>query len=236
MTDINTFLEGVPLFAELTPGERRGIGALAVAKTWQTGETIYNEGEPGESLYLVVEGGVELVTEVSEGIERPLITVRSGSGFGLLEVIDAQPRAVTARAVAETETLEIARSALAEFINKEPASGVNTLYALSAGLARQSRIAVDLLRRNLAWTLEASGAAHLNLNRLITDRVLITVELVSGAPVSGTLLKVEPSAAGHELLVKTADDRIHMIPYHAVVKLTFGARDAAPTEDSLPDM
>lgn len=230
------FLESVTLFTGVAPDLRRELADLANERSWTPKEVVFREGDPGESLFLVVEGAVELTTEVGEDIERPVITVRPGSVFGLVELLDPQPRVVSARAADSSTTLEIDRSSLMDFIHADPASRHGVVAALATGLARHTHIAMDLLRQNMAWTLEVSGAAQLNLHRLMGDRVRIVVDRVRGDSLAGTLLKVEPSAAGYDLLVKTDEDRVHLVPYHAVTGISFGAKDIQPEEDTLPDM
>jgi len=225
-------LDKVSIFSTLTDDERAQIGALAEAKSYKEGDTVYEEGEQGESLFIVENGGVELRTLISEGIEKPLLTVRDGSVFGLVEVIEPQARAVTAKAIQPTKVLEITRPALADFVKKEPETGMKVLFALSVGLARQMRLAIDLFRQNLAWTLDVSGAAALNLHQLITDSARVTLDLASGKPITGQLLKIESSDAGHELLVKAETGTLYLIPYHAVIRLSFAAASVTLSPES----
>jgi hypothetical protein len=57
------------------------------------------------------------------------------------------------------------------------------------------------------------------------------VETVRGEPLSGTLLRFEASAAGHELYIESKNREIHVIPYHAIVRVSLDRGDLAPTED-----
>jgi len=228
-------LDNVSIFSTLTSDERARVRSLAKERSYQEGSTVYKEGEQGESLFIIEKGAVELQTIISEGIEKTLLTVREGSLFGLVELIEPQARAVTAKAIQPTKLLEIARPVLADFVISEPETGMKVLFALSVGLARQMHIAVDVLRQNLAWTLDVSGAAALNLHQLVTDSARITLELTNGKPVTGQLLKIESSDAGHELLVKAENGTFSLIPYHAIVRLSFAHADVDLTPES-PEM
>lgn len=232
MTESEGSPAGSLLFEDLPEDWREELRALAVEKVWEAEVDIFRAGEPGESLFLVVDGSVDLVAAVGEGVERVVMTARKGTGIGILEVLDAQPRAVTARAAEETRTLELSRDVLAAFIGKDPGTRIDLLYTLAVGVARRARMAMDLLQQNLAWSLESSGAAHLNLGRLASEQVEVTVDLVNGNQLTGILLKVERSDAGYEILVKQ-DDRVRLVPYHAVVSLCFAAADAGPSPDDL---
>ena len=87
----------VPLFAGLS---RRQLGKLNVKlfeKHYRAGEAIFREGDPGNALFIVLEGKVA-ITHGADGVEKPLATLTPGAYFGELALIDDQPRFATARA------------------------------------------------------------------------------------------------------------------------------------------
>jgi CRP-like cAMP-binding protein len=225
MAGADKLLEDVQMFAHLTKEERREIEELGSVRTYEPGAIVYEEGDKGESMFIVVEGAVELVTTLQEDVEKPLITIRENSCFGIVELLDPRRRTVTARSLKPTRALEISWPSLKDFMEREPGGGINVLLALAVGLANQMRTAIGVLRQNLAWTLEATAATSLNLQSVISDSVQINIELTNGNRVSGVLLKVEAGAAGHELIVRTDEDSLCMVPYHAVMTISFASRD-----------
>jgi len=225
MAGADKLLEGVQMFAHLTKDERREIEDLGTLRTYEPGSVVYEEGDSGESMFIVIEGAVELVTMIQEDVEKPLITIRENSCFGIVELLDPRRRTVTARSLKPTRALEITWPSLKDFMEREPGGGINVLLALAVGLANQMRTAVGLLRQNLAWTLEATAATSLNLQSIVSNSVQINIELANGNSISGVLLKVETGATGKELIIRTQEEVICMIPYHAVMTVSFASGD-----------
>ena len=71
-------------------------------ETFAAGTTIFEQGEPGEVLYIVRKGGVSLSAD-----GRYLETVESGGMFGEMALIDREPRSATAVAETEVEVVTI---------------------------------------------------------------------------------------------------------------------------------
>src|SRR5581483_6768482 len=106
--------------------------------------------------------------------------------------------------------------------------GTKMLGRFAATLAERLRLTNDLLRDTVAWGMEVSGAAALNLQGIIKLAPEVTIALSNGREVAGRLLKVERSAAGVDILVKDArDEKLVLVPYHAVVSLAFPGEQAA---------
>ena len=102
-------LEKVPLFAGLS---RRQLGKLLVKffeKEYGSGETIFNEGDPGKALFIILAGRGSICRAVNEG-EELLATLGPGSYFGELALIDDQPRFASARAPEAARLLILYRS------------------------------------------------------------------------------------------------------------------------------
>jgi CRP-like cAMP-binding protein len=102
-------LEKVPLFAGLS---RRQLGKVLVKffeKEYQPGETIFNEGEPGKALFIILAGRVSICRALNEG-EELLATLGAGGYFGELALIDDQPRFATVRTMEASRLLILYRS------------------------------------------------------------------------------------------------------------------------------
>jgi CRP-like cAMP-binding protein len=129
------------MFAHLTKEERREIEELGTIGTYEPQAVVYEEGDSGESMFIVIEGVEELVTTIQEDVEKPLITIRENSCFGIVELLDPRRRTVTARTLKPTRIPEITWPSLKSFMEREPGGGINVLLALAVGLANQMRTA-----------------------------------------------------------------------------------------------
>jgi CRP/FNR family transcriptional regulator len=179
MTEAQTFLATVPLFASLTTDELALVGELATAVEWDGGEIVYSIADAGDAAFVVREGVVELFSIVG-GIERLFMTARPGGVFGLLSLIDDGERPGSARAAEKTRALMIRRDSFSKLLAAHPETGIKLLENLGLTLGRQVRTLIEQYRATVAWNLEITGLTSLNLERLMTERVEVTVETVRG--------------------------------------------------------
>ena len=67
-------------------------------KEFSDGKLIVKEGEPGDSVFLVGSGSVEVVLEGENGHDTPVAILRRGDFFGEMALLEKKPRAATVRA------------------------------------------------------------------------------------------------------------------------------------------
>ena len=91
---------------------------------------MFQENEPGQSIYIVKSGSVSLFNDQSEDS----IVIKPGSFFGELSLIDERYRSVTALSLEETTLLAFFRSDFLQFIDKFPKYSTKILYNLSSVL------------------------------------------------------------------------------------------------------
>ena len=90
------------LFAGLPTALISNIGADVDLLHFDVDDVIFNEGEPGDCLFLVVEGSVRISKMGRGGKQETLGLVQPGNFFGEMALIDGQPRSAQATAAAPT--------------------------------------------------------------------------------------------------------------------------------------
>jgi len=96
------FLKGVSIFKEI-PGEVLSqIAQIAEEVQIEKGTRIFEEGEPGDSLYLIVRGGVR----VHKGT-REVAVLGEGECFGEMAILDNEPRSASITALEDVQLLRI---------------------------------------------------------------------------------------------------------------------------------
>lgn len=90
-------LEKPMLFAHLSPGEMRIVHGLMHERHYLKGEVIFDEGEEGQAIYVVLRGKVLICPQGRP--ESPIALLDPGDFFGELALLDDSPRAAQARAV-----------------------------------------------------------------------------------------------------------------------------------------
>jgi len=217
--DVQQFLATVGIFSDLEPDELALIAELAEEVIWKAGDEAYAVGDEGSSMIVVREGLIELYG-VAGGVDKHFMTVRPGNAVGLLALIDPGPRPATARVVEQTTGLRFEGAKLDGLVEAHPATGIKLFRALLGVLGERVRMLSDQYRDTVAWNLQVTGLASLNLEHLMSEQVQVVVETLRGEPVRGTLVRFEQSTAGHEFYLEDEDKQIHLIPYHAIVKIS----------------
>jgi CRP/FNR family cyclic AMP-dependent transcriptional regulator len=127
-------LEKVPLFAGLSG---RQLGKLLVKffeKEYAPGEIIFNEGEPGKALFIILAGSVSIYRAFNEG-EELLAKLSAGGYFGELALIDDQPRFASARATEASRLLILYRSDFEDLIEGQRVLAIQVMGNLLKTLA-----------------------------------------------------------------------------------------------------
>ena len=139
-------LTNVSLFEHLEESDREQLAGFIHERRLAAGETLFKTGEPGESLYVVRSGEVELFIKDTAGQKIVLAIADAGELFGELALLDQGPRTATAVAVGDTHLLALKRHDLLLLFQKSPAAALRVLAAMS----RMTRKADELLRTRVS--------------------------------------------------------------------------------------
>ncbi|MFA7231559.1 MAG: cyclic nucleotide-binding domain-containing protein [Victivallaceae bacterium] len=223
MEQIKAIGNDIPLFSELTEIELKLVSDASTRIELKTGETVFKEGDSSGGLLVIVDGKVRISTRIVGDVERTLLTLSRGGVFGELSVITGDVRTAGAVAVADTVLLSLERDRFSKLTTDNPELGRKLLFSLLNTVCGRLNTTTELYRQAAAWGLNISGAVEMDYNRLIVDSMGLTVELLTGKKLTGMLLKVDRSDHGRELMIKTDDERIVVVPFHAVAEISFPA-------------
>lgn len=134
------------LFEHLTEDDRLGLAQVVDRRELAAGATLFQAGEPGESLFVVTTGEVELFIRDTAGQKIVLTVACDGQIFGELALLDGGARTATAVALVDTELLELDRDDLLLLFQKTPLAAVRLL----AAMGHMTRKADDLLRTRVS--------------------------------------------------------------------------------------
>ncbi len=127
-------LKRIPLFQHLTYKEQTAVLAIASTRTYPGGREIVVEGQPGDELFVVVRGRVEVE---KGGVE--IAELKSGGHFGEMGLIDNAPRSATVRATEPTRLMVVGRAELLHLMRREPVLAVKLLWSLVKVLSDRLR-------------------------------------------------------------------------------------------------
>jgi len=139
-------LEDVDFFKILGDEDRREIAEVVDLIKLTDGETLFRAGDPGESLFLVRAGEVELYVRDNAGQKIILDITRPGDFFGEIALLDAGARTASAVALTDTELIELDRDDLLLLFQRKPDAALSML----AAMGRMTRKADELLRTRVS--------------------------------------------------------------------------------------
>ncbi|MBT8047879.1 MAG: cyclic nucleotide-binding domain-containing protein [Xanthomonadales bacterium] len=103
----------------------------ALGKIYRNGEIIIEQGQTGDSMFVVQGGRVEVLQNSLKGGLQHLAFLDSGDFFGEMAVFEKEVRSATVRAAGEARVLRIDKKALLTRIREDPLLAVNLLKTMS---------------------------------------------------------------------------------------------------------
>jgi CRP/FNR family cyclic AMP-dependent transcriptional regulator len=158
-------LEGIEFFELLGGDERRTLAEVVDLVRLGEGETLFRAGDPGESLYLVRSGEVELSIQDNVGQKITLDNAGPGDFFGEIALLDEEARTATAVALAETELIELDRGDLLLLFGQKPDAALHML----AAMGRMTRKADALLRQRVSRNLNEEVEVRATVVQRVAD-------------------------------------------------------------------
>lgn len=141
----DTAISTVPLFATLDDDARAALLGAMHEITLRRGEVLFNEGDPGDRLYLVIDGKMKLGHSSGDGRENLLAILGPGELLGELTLFDPGERTATATAVAVTQLLELQHDPFMEIVDTRPELAKHMLRALAVRLRKTNEALADLV-------------------------------------------------------------------------------------------
>lgn len=123
------FLKSIDLFRALPGEELAQIAEIAEEVPVGSGDVVFAEGDPGDALYIVVEGRVQ----VTKG-EKKLAELGERECFGEMSVLDSEPRSATVAATMEALLLKIGREEFKDILGERPEIAAGIMKVLSRRL------------------------------------------------------------------------------------------------------
>jgi CRP/FNR family cyclic AMP-dependent transcriptional regulator len=143
--DLAAMLARMPLFAPLDDEVREALAQSLHRSTARRGEVIFAEGQPGDTLHLVLDGKVKIGRTSSDGRENLLAVLGAGDLFGELSLFDPGPRTATATALSTLEYASLPHGSLRPWLANRPEAAEVLLAVLARRLRRTNSALADMV-------------------------------------------------------------------------------------------
>ena len=159
------FLTQIRMFDHLDEDDRIALASVIDETTFAGGSIVFHAGDPGDALYIVRDGEVELYIKDTVGQKIVLATAGPGDMFGELAMLDEGSRTATALALRDSDVLVLDRGDLILLFQRKPEAALHMLASLS-GLTRK---ADELLRTRVSRNANEEIEVHSTPLQKIAD-------------------------------------------------------------------
>jgi signal transduction histidine kinase len=156
--DVLAMLKEHPLFAGLPGSDLERLVEMATPVQLQPGDVLMEEGTPGGSLYLLLEGQFE-VTKKSGQQDVQLALRGPGEVFGEISILDQAPRTATLTATQPSSLLEFSQGAFQNVLQSSPQAALAILKTVT-GRLRNTEAMLRQHEKMAALGTLAAGLAH----------------------------------------------------------------------------
>ena len=133
------------LFQGVAPEAREALASSLQYGDYTRGETVFTEGEQGDTLYIVLSGKVKVGRRAADGRENMLSVMGPSDMFGELSLFDPGPRTATAVVLTDARLASLAHSSLRPWIKDRPEIAEQLLRVLARRLRRTNDALADLI-------------------------------------------------------------------------------------------
>jgi len=135
--DYDQVIDSVEIFAPLSAEEKDIVARSAIKSVYAPGELIIRRGDPGDSMFVIYRGNVEVQLPGRDGNMQPVAELKPGNFFGEMALLTGEPRNADVVTSSEVETLEIRKGVLQQLLD----NNAQLAEALSQTIAeRQLRL------------------------------------------------------------------------------------------------
>ncbi|MGO9713894.1 MAG: DUF1003 domain-containing protein [Polyangiaceae bacterium] len=195
-------LSNVPFFALLDDQERATLAERIDVVSVPAGQTLFSRGDPGDSMFVVRKGVVEMWFKNDVGERIVLETAREGDFFGEISLLDGGPRNASALVKEDMEALVVDRGDLDEFFRLRPAAALDLLAATGRRLRETATLLARTASRNINdeeedhrtrvmkvadWISEFSGSIPFLLIHVVIFAIwiILNVQPLAGSRIGG---------------------------------------------------
>jgi CRP/FNR family cyclic AMP-dependent transcriptional regulator len=160
-------LARVPLFKRLEPHELEHLAEDVDQVNYAAGETIFNEHDLGDGLYVVESGSVRIWVMDEDVAEVTLAELKPGDFFGELAVLDRGERSSSATALVDAHLHKLSSDAFQKFLIEHPDAAVDVICEIAQRMRQTNLLVSKRAARNINVEMEEQST----IGQRIADKV-----------------------------------------------------------------
>lgn len=132
-------LSKIPIFAGMGPDELTQILNMTRIRSYARGTPLFSEGDPGDSMLIIISGAVKVHRLSQDGREVTLAILREGECLGEMSLLDGLPRSASADAIEPVTVAEVRRNDFLALLRSRPEMSLAIIRILAARLRQTDR-------------------------------------------------------------------------------------------------
>jgi CRP-like cAMP-binding protein len=134
-----------PMFLDFTWKELETLSAYMTGYGAPAGTVLFQEGDPGDVMGLLMSGEIEVKKEDDDGALQVVARIPRGRTFGEMAVIDGEQRSATCTTTTDCIIVALPKAQFERLIASNPSLGVKFLLRLNKLLSQRLRLASGML-------------------------------------------------------------------------------------------
>jgi CRP/FNR family cyclic AMP-dependent transcriptional regulator len=160
-------LARVPLFKRLEPHELEHLAEDIDQVNYQAGDTIFNEHDLGDGLYVVETGSVRIWVMDEDVSEVTLADLKPGDFFGELAVLDRGERSSSATAITDTHLHKLSSDAFQQFLIEHPDAAIDVICEIAQRMRQTNLLVSKRAARNINVEMDEKAT----IGQRVADKV-----------------------------------------------------------------
>ena len=152
-------LRELPFFSDLDDSELETVSSIVANETFDIGVTVFEEGQQGESLFIIKKGDVKACKTTPEGELLTLTHMEKGEIFGEMSFLDGSVRSATIVSTSELQCFTMNKSDFDKFVDSHPKIVFkllkNMIYSIHPIVRRMNTRYMDMI--NYMWGRKRGG-------------------------------------------------------------------------------
>tara|TARA_R110002033_G_scaffold53477_7_gene101537 strand:+ start:67 stop:774 length:708 start_codon:yes stop_codon:yes gene_type:complete len=163
------------IFEALDAQARQELARCSVVKRYMAGDTIFNMGDPSQSMMAIAEGTVRVSMLTPSGREVTLSDLQAGEVFGEIAMLDGGERSASVKSLTNCTLVVLERRPLLDLLNRNPGCSIQLIELLCQRVRRSDERMIEiafldiparLAKLVLRLTVAAPASEHRPLSRL----------------------------------------------------------------------
>ncbi|MCK5674146.1 MAG: cyclic nucleotide-binding domain-containing protein, partial [Spirochaetales bacterium] len=125
-----SILKSIEILSPLSRNELELLYSHMNTEEYRKGETLFNEGDSGEIMYIVLAGSVSISVNTPDGKVLEIAEITAGNFFGEMSIFDSAVRSATCAPKCDTEVLSLKTEDFYNFIKNNPIAGSNIMHRM----------------------------------------------------------------------------------------------------------